>query len=34
VAAPFTPVPFSPVLEQAFIPSVEKIVAAVKEVVA
>lgn len=34
VAAPFTPVPFSPVLEQAYIPSVEKIVAAVKEVVA
>ncbi len=34
VAAPFTPVPFSPVLEQAFIPSVEKIVAAAKEVVA
>jgi len=30
VAAPDTPVPFSPVLEQAYLPSVEKIVAAVK----
>ncbi|HOJ82852.1 MAG TPA: alpha-ketoacid dehydrogenase subunit beta [Acetomicrobium flavidum] len=34
VAAPFTPVPFSPVLEQAYIPSKEKIIAAVKEAVA
>jgi len=34
VAAPFTPVPFSPVLEQAYIPSREKIIAAVKEAVA
>jgi len=33
VAAPFTPVPFSPVLEDAFIPSEEDIIAAVKEVV-
>lgn len=33
VAAPFTPVPFSPVLEQAFIPSEDKIIEAVKEVV-
>lgn len=30
VAAPFTPVPFSPVLEQAMIPNEEKIIAAVK----
>lgn len=30
VTAPDTPIPFSPVLEQAYIPSVEKIVAAVK----
>ena len=30
VTAPDTPVPFSPVLEQAYLPSVEKIVAAVK----
>ncbi|MDD3364192.1 MAG: alpha-ketoacid dehydrogenase subunit beta [Syntrophomonas sp.] len=30
VAAPNTPIPFSPVLEQEYIPSVEKIVAAVK----
>ena len=30
VAAPDTPVPFSPSLEQAYLPSVEKIVAAVK----
>lgn len=34
VAAPFTPVPFSPVLEQAYIPSKEKIIAAVKEAIA
>lgn len=34
VAAPFTPVPFSPVLEQTYIPSKEKIIAAVKEAVA
>ncbi|WP_213697541.1 alpha-ketoacid dehydrogenase subunit beta [Acetomicrobium sp.] len=34
VAAPFTPVPFSPVLEQEYIPSKEKIIAAVKEAVA
>lgn len=34
VGAPFTPVPFSPVLEQAYIPSTEKIIAAIKEVVA
>lgn len=33
IGAPFTPVPFSPVLEQAFIPSAEQIVAAVREVV-
>jgi pyruvate/2-oxoglutarate/acetoin dehydrogenase E1 component len=33
VTAPFSPVPFSPVLEAAFIPSEEKIIAAVKEVV-
>ena len=32
VAAPFTPVPFSMVLEQEFIPSVDKIAAAVKTV--
>ncbi len=32
VAAPFTPVPFSLVLEQEYIPSVEKIVAAVRAV--
>lgn len=30
VGAPFTPVPFSPPLEQAFIPGVEQIVSAVK----
>jgi pyruvate dehydrogenase E1 component beta subunit len=30
VAAPDTPIPFSPALEQAYIPSTEKIVAAVK----
>jgi len=34
VAAPFTPVPFSPVLEQEYIPSKEKIIAAVKEAIA
>jgi pyruvate dehydrogenase E1 component beta subunit len=33
VAAPFTPVPFSPVLESAYIPSKENIISAVKEVV-
>jgi pyruvate/2-oxoglutarate/acetoin dehydrogenase E1 component len=33
VAAPFTPVPFSPVLEREFIPSEEKILAAVRKVV-
>jgi len=33
VTAPFTPVPFSPVLEQAFIPSEKEIIAAVKELV-
>jgi acetoin:2,6-dichlorophenolindophenol oxidoreductase subunit beta len=33
VAAPFTPVPFSSVLEQEYIPSVDKIMAAVKKVV-
>lgn len=33
VAAPFVPVPFSPPLEQAYIPSAEKIIAAVKELV-
>lgn len=32
VAAPFTPVPFSLVLEQEYIPSVEKIMAAIKTV--
>lgn len=32
VAAPFTPVPFSPVLESAYIPSKENIISAVKEV--
>jgi len=34
VAAPFTPVPFSPVLEKEYIPGKEKIIAAVREVVA
>jgi len=34
VGAPFTPVPFSPVLEQEYIPSTEKIIAAIREVVA
>ncbi len=33
VAAPFSPVPFSPPLEQAFIPSEERIAQAVREVV-
>jgi pyruvate/2-oxoglutarate/acetoin dehydrogenase E1 component len=33
VTAPFSPVPFSPVLEAAFIPSEAKIIAAIKEVV-
>jgi pyruvate dehydrogenase E1 component beta subunit len=33
VAAPFTPVPFSPVLESAYIPSKESIISAVKEVI-
>lgn len=33
VAAPFTPVPFSPALEDAYIPNKDKIVAAVLEVV-
>jgi len=33
VAAPFTPVPFSPALEKEYIPSEAKIIAAVKEVV-
>jgi len=33
VAAPFTPVPFSPALEKEFIPNEAKIIAAVKEVV-
>lgn len=32
VTAPFTPVPFSPVLEQEFIPSEAKIIAAIREV--
>ncbi len=32
VAAPFTPVPFSPVLESAYIPTKENIISAVKEV--
>jgi len=32
VAAPFTPVPFSPALEKEFIPTEERIIAAVKEV--
>jgi pyruvate dehydrogenase E1 component beta subunit len=32
VTAPHTPVPFSPVLEDAYVPSVEKIVAAVHQV--
>jgi pyruvate/2-oxoglutarate/acetoin dehydrogenase E1 component len=31
VAAPDTPVPFSPVLEKAFIPQVEDVVAALEE---
>jgi len=33
VAAPFCPIPFSPVLEAAYLPDVAKIVAAVKDVV-
>jgi len=33
VTAPFTPIPFAPVLEQAYIPSEEKIKAAIMEVV-
>jgi len=33
IGAPFTPVPFSPTLEDAFIPSEEDIISAVKEVV-
>ncbi|MCS7285895.1 MAG: alpha-ketoacid dehydrogenase subunit beta [Anaerolineae bacterium] len=32
VAAPFTPVPFSPVLESAYIPSKDNIISAVREV--
>jgi pyruvate dehydrogenase E1 component beta subunit len=32
VTAPFTPVPFSPVLEQEFIPSEAKIIEAIHEV--
>jgi acetoin:2,6-dichlorophenolindophenol oxidoreductase subunit beta len=32
VGAPFTPIPFSPVLEREFIPTEEKIIMAVKEV--
>jgi pyruvate/2-oxoglutarate/acetoin dehydrogenase E1 component len=31
IAAPDTPVPFSPPLEKAFIPQVEDVVAGVKE---
>jgi pyruvate dehydrogenase E1 component beta subunit len=31
VAAPFTPVPFSPPLEQAFIPGVAQVLAAVQK---
>jgi acetoin:2,6-dichlorophenolindophenol oxidoreductase subunit beta len=34
VAAPFCPVPFSPPLEKAYIPSEEKLIAAVKKVMA
>ena len=33
VAAPFTPVPFSPILEGEFIPSEEKIIQAVKTLI-
>jgi acetoin:2,6-dichlorophenolindophenol oxidoreductase subunit beta len=33
VGAPFTPVPFSPALEQEFIPSEEKIIQAVKKMI-
>ena len=32
IAAPDTPVPFSPVLEKAYIPQVEDVVAGIKEV--
>jgi pyruvate dehydrogenase E1 component beta subunit len=32
VAAPFTPVPFSPPLEQAFLPGVDDVVSAVKKI--
>jgi pyruvate dehydrogenase E1 component beta subunit len=32
IAAPFVPVPFSPPLEKAFIPSEEKVIQAVKTV--
>ena len=32
IAAPDTPVPFSPVLEKAYIPQVEEVVAGIKEV--
>ena len=32
VAAPFTPVPFSPVLESAYIPSKDSIISAIREV--
>jgi pyruvate/2-oxoglutarate/acetoin dehydrogenase E1 component len=32
IAAPDTPVPFSPVLEKAYIPQVEGVVAGIKEV--
>jgi pyruvate dehydrogenase E1 component beta subunit len=30
VAAPFSPVPFSPVLEQAYLPDADRIAAAVR----
>jgi pyruvate dehydrogenase E1 component beta subunit len=33
VGAPFTPVPISPVLEDAYLPNADKIVAAVRQVV-
>ncbi|NLT16613.1 MAG: alpha-ketoacid dehydrogenase subunit beta, partial [Clostridiales bacterium] len=33
VAAPDCPIPFSPVLEQAWVPNEEKVIAAVKQVV-
>ncbi|MFL5931576.1 MAG: transketolase C-terminal domain-containing protein [Gaiellaceae bacterium] len=32
IAAPDTPVPFSPVLEKAYIPQVEDVVAGIKDV--